>query len=62
LTLTFDRFTYRPGLNFMWLPDNHKDKSSAPTTLAIAGIYHLHGAKKNSKQLKTCKNAQIDQG
>jgi len=25
-------------------------KSSAPTTLATAGIYHLHGAKKNNKQ------------
>jgi len=23
----------------------HKDKSSAPTTLDTAGIYHLHGAK-----------------
>ena len=40
----------------------HKDKSSAPTTLATAGIYHLHGAKKTNKQLKTCKNTQIDQG
>ena len=30
----------------------HKDKSSAPTTLATAGIYHLHGAKKKQQTIK----------